>query len=80
MSLFLSQSPINGIGGGSSSVCRELGWEPEGRWFKSPYGPKYGGGLVVGEVPVHLLGTAKVLRTPFHGQLPHSDISPLVNA
>lgn len=46
---------------------------------KSPYGPKYGGGLVVGEVPVHLLGTAKVLRAPFHGQLPHSDISPLVH-
>ncbi len=74
MSLFLSLS-INGIVGGSSSVCRELGWEPESRWFKSPYGPKYGGG----EVPVHLLGTAKVFRVPFHGQLPHSDISPLVH-
>ncbi|CAM4683338.1 unnamed protein product [Leuciscus chuanchicus] len=75
---------INGIGGGSSSVCRELG-----RWFKSPYGPKYGGGLVVGEVPVHLLRTAKVplskapnpqlLGVPFHGQLPHSEISPLAH-
>merc|ERR1712035_205348 len=75
-------------GGGSSSVHRDLAWEPEGRWFKSQPGPKnMERGLVAGEVPVHLLGTAEValeqgteppqpLRTPVHGQTPHSDISP----
>ena len=41
-------------GGGSSSVRRELGWELEGRCFKSQYGPK-----VAGEIPLHLLGTAR---------------------
>ncbi len=40
------------FGGSSSSVCRDLAWVPEGGWLKC--------GLVAGEVPVHVLGTAEV--------------------
>ena len=48
-------------GGGSSSVGRDLAWEPEGRRFKSRPRPiSTECGLVAGEVPVHLLGTAEV--------------------
>jgi len=71
----------------SSSVHRDLGWEPEGRLFKSPSGPNRECGLVAGEVPVHLLGTAEVplskapnpptTRGAWPRQPPHSDISPL---
>ncbi|KAI3369488.1 hypothetical protein L3Q82_007703 [Scortum barcoo] len=45
---------------GSSSVCGDLAWEPEGHQFKSPQTSLHGGGLVAGEVPVHLLSTAEV--------------------
>ncbi|KAI3364082.1 hypothetical protein L3Q82_010910 [Scortum barcoo] len=38
----------------------DLAWEPEGHRFKSPWTSLHGGGLVAGEVPVHLLSTAEV--------------------
>ena len=66
--------------GGSSSVYRDLAWEPEGRWFKSPHGPSTECELVAGEMPVCLLGTAEVpLSKAPNPQLqppPRSDISP----
>lgn len=39
--VFLKSTKKNN-GGGSSSVCRSLCLEPEGRWFNALYRPKYG--------------------------------------
>ena len=43
---------------GSSSVHRDLAWEPEGHRFKSSRDHSTECGLVAGEVPVHLPGAA----------------------
>ena len=48
------------VWGGSSSVRRDLAWEPEGRRFKSSTDRSMERGLVAGEVPVHLLGAAEL--------------------
>lgn len=45
------------LGGGSSSVCRDLAWELEGGQFKSSMTRSIDHGLVIGEMPVFLLDT-----------------------
>ena len=64
------------LGGGSSSVRRDLVWEPEGCRFKSHTDHSMERGLVVGEVPVHLL--ALLPRCPWaRHRTPNCSLAPL---